>query len=358
VSKVNPSPAALGEYFTNNMPDFRIPRQIQVSYVKFDLSNHLAKATEDLLKMTNLNQAVDAAYTRQGAAFFKDPLGNVLPPDQAKQKIKDDDIKNRARVAAEREANDFIAEVIDVQEKEPKEKDLLERVAASKGFMARTTEPFSEEKGPFGHQAPQFADMAFALSEENPIPTTPVAAEDGFYVIAFKNLIPSRDQPLEAVLPRVTEEYKKMEAFKLSQQDADKFIVLLTNGLAAGKSFGAVAAENNLKAIPLPAFSPSSRQVPGWDPALNLDMIKNVSRGLSAGQHSTFLPMQDGGLVLFVRERQAPDPAGIKTELPEFITQMKSQKMNLAFQDWLLAEVRENLKIPQQAGDNAGSTQQ
>jgi len=346
LAKVTIIPQALGEFFTNNMPDYRLPTQVQVSYVLFDTSNFLAQATAELAALTNLNAALDAAYQRQGPDFYKDAAGQPLSAEAAKAKIKAEQILLTARIQAEKKANDFIKELIDLHDKDPKQKDLLERLASANGLLAKTTAPFSEEMPPAGIQSPNFSQAAFALNSEDPLSTIPLMSEEGAYVIGLKNTIPTRDQTMEAVRERVVQDFKTVESVRLAKSAGDQFLISLTNGLAAGKTFSEIAAESRVVVTPLPPFSLSSKTVPGWDYAINLNMMQRIAQSLTPGKHSMYIPMREGGMVLFLRGRQPVDVSKVAAELPGFLNELRSERMGAAFSDWYQRECQEQLKIP------------
>src|SRR5690242_5103040 len=75
---VQVTPAALGQFYSNNMAAYRIPERVQVGYVKFEMTNHLAEADEQLAKITNLTERLEAFYQQRGPDFFKDADGRSM----------------------------------------------------------------------------------------------------------------------------------------------------------------------------------------------------------------------------------------------------------------------------------------
>src|SRR5437773_960307 len=49
---VEVTPAALGQFYTNNMAQYRVPERVQVGYVKFEITNFLAEADQLLAQET------------------------------------------------------------------------------------------------------------------------------------------------------------------------------------------------------------------------------------------------------------------------------------------------------------------
>src|SRR5436190_490365 len=50
---------AVAQYYLSDTNKYRLSERVQVSYVKFDLTNFAAEATNELAKMTNLDQEVE-----------------------------------------------------------------------------------------------------------------------------------------------------------------------------------------------------------------------------------------------------------------------------------------------------------
>jgi peptidyl-prolyl cis-trans isomerase D len=80
-------PAAVATYYTNHLANYRIPEKLQVSYVKFAVSNYLSVADQELAKNTNMNRLLETTYLQRGTNSFRDTNGLALTPDAAKDKI-------------------------------------------------------------------------------------------------------------------------------------------------------------------------------------------------------------------------------------------------------------------------------
>jgi hypothetical protein len=346
LASVSVTPEALGQYYTNNMPEYRLPIRVQVNYVKFASSNYTAQALEQLNKMTNLNQALDETYERQGAAFFKDSQGNPLPKDLAKSRLKQDEVDRIAHNLARRKANDFLTQLMDESDKS-KSPEILNQLAQKFQVPVGTTAPFDEQSGPRELDVPAtFGRSAFALSAEQPYGSAAIAAEDGFYVLYFKQRFPSEQQSFEKVKDRVEADFKRTEARKLAQQAGEKFAASVTNALAAGKTFEQASQEANVTAVTLPPFSQSTRtlQDPGLDRYLGL--LQNFVPNLAPGKTTPFVPLRDGGAVLFLKSREPINEEKLKSELPAFTAQIRDQETYSAFGEWLQHEITKSINMP------------
>jgi hypothetical protein len=104
----------------------------------------------------------------------------------------------------------------------PNPAETLENFAATKGLKVEVTEPFTQTQGPRSMNVPeQFTRMAFRLSPEEPMVSEPVQGEDAFYIVSYKQKIPSELPPLDVIRDRVVEDYKRSEALTLARQAAN-----------------------------------------------------------------------------------------------------------------------------------------
>src|ERR1041384_937219 len=165
LSRITITPEALATYYTNHQAEYRIPDRRQVSYVKFDMTNFLAEADQQLAQITNLAAVLDQEYIRRGANYYKDTKGNPLPPEEARKKIKEEERDQLALLAARKRANTFLNTLFQEAEKENKKSvstEDFEKFAASSNFVIRVTPPFDERAGPADLKVPTtFERIAF-----------------------------------------------------------------------------------------------------------------------------------------------------------------------------------------------------
>lgn len=337
---VQVTPEGLGQYFTNFMSQYRIPERVQVAYVKFPATNHLAEADQQLAQVTNLTQRLEAIYQQQGAEFYQDAEGKPLAHDAALEKIKEQSRQEIALGAARKKAQEFMEQLYDLYQKQPKQLDNLEKMAAATGNLSAVTEPFTGQEGPRELKVPAtFAQAAFRLSAAEPMATEPVVAEDGVYVIALKKRIPSEVPSLDAVRDRVTADFRRREALEAAHKAGQAFYNQLTNGLAQGKTFQAVCLEANVITYKLPPVSLTTKSLPKeWEGKIDLSLIKDVAATLSPGQTSPFEPTRDGGLILNLVSRLPADETRMKSELPAFTENLRAQRHQEALNSWYVKE--------------------
>ena len=71
LASVTVPPDALSQFYSNRLAVYRLPDRVQVSYVRFDLTNYLAAANQELARMTNLDLQIEEAYRQRGTNFLR-----------------------------------------------------------------------------------------------------------------------------------------------------------------------------------------------------------------------------------------------------------------------------------------------
>src|SRR5205823_8650381 len=100
------TPEILGQFYTNQMANYRVPPRRQVAYVRFPYTNYFAKVEKE---NTNLNERVEAAYKQLGTNALQD----AKTPEEAKGKIRDQMMRMAAAGPARNDANQFALPLFD-----------------------------------------------------------------------------------------------------------------------------------------------------------------------------------------------------------------------------------------------------
>ena len=326
----------LSLFYTNQMARYRIPERIQISYVKFDLTNYWDAADAELARQTNLNQIVDSIYEQRGTNYYHD-----VTPEQARIQIHDELRKNAAFVAARKQAIELAGNLFD---QTPLRAELLETWATEKGLTLNTTAPFDREHGPTDLDvAPAFANAAFALREDEAL-AGPLQGNDGVYLIALAGRLPSEIPPLESIREQVVSDYGMVQAVNLAHQTGATFHETLTNGLAEGKKFSAICLEAGLNPIALPHFSRSTRSLPELDTLISLPLLADVAFRVPDGQASAFVPTGFGGFIVYVQSRLPADEQKLQSEMPAFLALLRQTGQSEAFNNWFMREANLGLR--------------
>ena len=341
LDKVTATPEAILAFYTNSLPNYRIPERVQVSYVKFDFTNFLAEAEKELAKMTNLNQQVEEAYRQNPTNLLRELKVQSL--EEAKEKYRELSRKRLEAPRALEKARELGRELYDRYEKEPRA-DVLQVVAKEKGLPIQITAPFDLKNGPKELEVgPSFAEAAFALTPTNEPFSRPLPGDDAIYIIGFEKLIPGEVPPLEQVREKVTADYKYREAVTQARAAGAEFAQKLNTGLAAGKTFAAVCEEAKVKPVELPPFSISTRSMTNIEDIISLDArggLKDLAFSTPPGKVSQFQMTRDGGLILHVKSKLPLDQEKLSKELPAFVNYVRQSRQNEAFNMWFNREAK------------------
>jgi hypothetical protein len=363
LARVQATPEAISEFWSNRMALYRIPERVQVSYVKFDLTNFVAEADQQMAKMTNLEDRIEAVYQQRGTNYYKE----AKSPEDAKAKIRGEARKEFMATAARARANAFATELFN-RELRPES---LATLATESNLTVRVSAPFDLETGPKDLDVgPSFAKTAFSLSPTNEPFAGPLAGEDAIYVIAYNKRIPSEVPTLDQVRERVVADYKYGQALNQARQAGQAFYQTLTNGLAQGKTFSALCAEAKFKPLEVPPFSLSTRSLPDIEEQVSLNLLQQLAFSSPPGTVGYFQPgtsadlifnvhgvrpvrpnafgaprtASDGGVILYVRAMLPIDETKMQTELAAFTNAVRQGRQNDAFQAWFRKEADRGLR--------------
>jgi hypothetical protein len=334
---VTATPEAVSQFYTNQMARYRLPDRVQVSYVKFAISNFLVEATKQFNELTNLNEIIDAKYQQLGTNFFAE----AKTPEEKKGKIREVLFKNQMLFNARKKANEFATVVFAV---EPMRTENLESLAKDKGLTVQVSQPFDKEDGPKDLEvAADFVKAAFGLTSSEPF-AGPLTGNDGVYVIALKQQLPSENPPFEIVRDQVTHDYQFAQAVLLARMAGDEFHSTLTNGLTSGKSFTAICTEAKLHPVLPPPLSLSTRSLTNVESHVSLYQFKQAVFSTPPGKASVFTPTADGGFMVFVQSKLPLDETKLKADLPGFMNSVRQTRQNEAFNEWFRREADRGLR--------------
>ena len=240
---------------------------------------------------------------------------------------------------SQQKAYEFATELLEI---EPVNMANLATLAGKKGLKVFETEPFSALDGPKGIKNPaQFSQQAFGLNREQPFGAEPVQTGDDYYVLGFKNRLPSVPQPFETVKDKVQEDYIHYRAAQLAREAGNKFAGAVTNGLAAGKKFIDIAKAEKVNVLNLSAFGRSASSIPDLETyRISPFQYRSAAFAHKAGESSGFISSGESGFVLYVDKFLPADETKMKTELKEYLDSMRSRQANIAFNEWVSSQIQ------------------
>ncbi len=336
VSQAAVTPAVVAQFYTNYLAQYRLPDRVQVNYVEFNLTNFLAQAKAEWAK-TNLEENVNATFQQYGMGEFPD----AKTPDEAKAKIREARIRERALADARAQANDFATAVFNLN---PLRADNLATAAKQKGLTVRLTAPFASLYGPDEFTAPPaFTKAAFALTSEDPL-AGPILGPTGVYVIALAKQLPSEIPSLDQIRDRVTLDYRTMQATMIAQRVGTNVAPALAGQLMAGHSFASACIAAGLQPETLPPFSLSTQELPELGDRLKLNEFLRIVANIPAGHASPFLETEDGGFIVYVQSRLPVDQTAMSADLPQFTARLRGARETEVFNQWIQTEANRQLR--------------
>ncbi len=336
LAQVTVTPAALTDFYQKNMAAYREPEQVQVNYVAFEASNYLAQAKAEWGK-TNFEETVEATYRQYGATEFAD----AKTPEEAKAKIRDVLIRNRALADASKQAKEFATTLFAI---DPPKSENLATLAKQKKLTVRTTAPFNAAYGPEDINVPAtFTKAAFKMSADEPL-AGPIGGTDAAYVIALAKRLPSSIPLIDQIRDRVTQDFKSRSATLLAQSAGTNFHASAKVQMALGKTFAQIALAAGQTPQFLSPFSLSSQDVPEAGSRAEINQLKQAAFTTAPGQIANFMATGDGGFVLFAQSLLPINQQKKNTELPQFTQQVRRGRSNEAFNRWLQAEANRELR--------------
>ena len=351
LASVKPTPEQIGQFYTNQMARYRLPERIQVNYVVFPLSNHLAEAVQKLNEITNLNEILETVYIERGGTnFYKD----AKSPEEAKQKILKDEQDNQALELAGKKAVEFATMLYT---NEPMRPENLAALAKAQGLTPFVSPPFSRDEPPTGLDVrADFVRAAYALTDDEPFSQT-LVGNDGVYLISLNKRLPTEIPALDTIRDQVTQDFRFNEAVMLARKAAMDFATTATN-INSAPAFTAACAVAKVKPVTLPPFSLSTRSLETVEAHVRLSDFKQAAFTTAPGQMSQLQFSLDGAYAVFVQGKLPLDEAKLATSMPAFERSARQNRRAEAFNAWFNAEfnkVRSTIPFFQQQAQASGA---
>ena len=209
------------------------------------------------------------------------------------------------------------------------EGDDLSHVAESQGLSLMTTSFFARTSGPAQgiKNKKKFADAAFELADKDVSEIQDLG--DGYYILQVIESLPASIPDLDAVLERVRKDFVKAQ----QEEKALKAAEDLLDALKAGATLEEAAAKRELTINTTGPFKRSDA-IPqiGYEREIS-EAAFQLTAAASLG--SKAYKAKKGYVVIRLRERKSPDPAGFADEKENIMQTLLQQKQNRTFNAWL-----------------------
>jgi hypothetical protein len=343
LSQVSNAPGEVESFYTNELDHYVIPDRVVISYVKFDASNYLAAAR---METTNLDQNVEDYLKEAGTNL---PEG-ASTPAEARVKIRDRILLNVSLQDAARAANALVEDL----DKAGAHGDAIDAAGKRLGLTVHTTAPF-DKSGPTNLTVPAaFVQAAFTLSDETPFSSI-VPAEDGIYVLAFRQRIPSSTPAFKDVEAKVTADLRDDKAHQLALDAASAFDktvedqLNVNNGITLPKDFPTIAADNGMTLEPLPPLALTTTNLPkSLEERVGLSTLRSAALNTPIGTASKAVPAPGGAFVVYVEKAIPLDETKLKTDLPRVLENMRDARAYEAYQNWMNLEINREPDLAKQ----------
>ncbi|HXY59983.1 MAG TPA: peptidylprolyl isomerase [Chthoniobacterales bacterium] len=298
-----------------------------------DLLNQVQVKDDDIKKFYDAHKADFKTEEKR-----KVELVHLALTDEQK-KLKDKERIDALQKLADR-ANDF-------------SQALLEKGADFHQVAAKFQLPV-ETTGEFTGSAPdpklngdaQLSRAAFGLTQQEPN-SDPIQGADGFVIMHLAGTVDSRPLTLDEAKPKIVDAIKNGQAREMAQAKGRKAAETLRNGLKAGQPLGFTLEQAGVKAEKVEPFAigddlePKNPDQKKNEPQ-GMILIKNLTGDLSPGEVSDFTPWVDGGLIVIMDKREAPDPAKYQQAKANFAERYLATAREWVFTEWLRDRQRES----------------
>ncbi|HEY3913699.1 MAG TPA: SurA N-terminal domain-containing protein [Verrucomicrobiae bacterium] len=353
-ASVKPTDKDLEDFYSKHQADYRLPDRIQVNYVFFAASNYYTQVDKNI--STNLAERIDQAYLQAGPQAFKDANGKQLSAEDAKTEIKRKLRNYDALIDARKDANALLNDLsANHDDQHPFTKDDLRQLAKAKNLTVQTSEAFDEKTGSKDiNVLPRTLHTLFSLREHDPddkeqsllYAPSPLIGDDGIYVVGLEKQIPSELQTLAQVRGAVEQDYREDKAIELAKKAGEDFATAAQLGFAQGKTFDAICASEFVRPETLPAFTLNTPSIEQITNRTEFVQFQEVAFNQLTGHASRFIPTDDGGYVLYVKERLPVDEAKLREELPTYLGKMREQRQIAAFEEWFGRQMQLHMVPP------------
>jgi len=213
----------------------------------------------------------------------------------------------------------------------------FDAVAAQFNLTVDQTGEFSQAKPDAKLSGnPTVVAEAFRLTPNDPN-SDAVQTQSGFYVLHLENVNPARLLTFEEVSATLKEALKNERAREALALKGNDIHNKIEAAMKAGKSFADAAKDAGVKVENFPTFSLAdlSEKLSDLLKKAESTPIIQKSMELSVGQLSELVPVQDGGVLVYVDKRTPVSDDKFEKEKDSLTQNFTRSKQTLAFREWL-----------------------
>ena len=329
-----------------NVPEGEIRSNFEKAYAKMDVSLVRFRSEDSAKDVTVTEDEIAKYYETQKAQLNSDEKRKVKLVEfgltEEQKKLTGKQRVDVLQKLADR-ANEF-TEALQVQGAD------FDQVAAKFQRPPKETAEFTKESpDPLLAGTPTLVTAAFALTKEAPN-SEAIQAPDGFEVIHLLQVEPARPLTLEEARPKIVEALKKRNTQQMVAMKAAGVASKLREELQSGKPLAEAATAAGATLEKIPTFALVDEPPPGASPAASpepknenpeMPYIKRAASDLKAGEVSSFVSTQEGGLLVILEKREALAPAEYEKSRANLESQAMENQSQVVFYEWLRERRRE-----------------
>jgi hypothetical protein len=213
------------------------------------------------------------------------------------------------------------------------------RQAVEQAGLSWQSTPWLNQQEPLlGGKTPslELTKLAFTLSPEAPV-SDYQKIENGFIVLHLVETQAASPLPFAKVRSEVEQLYLTQKLNELIEIKGKKLARDLQDSLASGKSWEQAVADQGLKPLTLPTFSPAkSSDLKVSQP----DAVRFWAQRLKVGAVSEFSRTSTGGMVLYLADRKVSEDPNQPQALEGLSAQLQQQRRYQILEEWISARMK------------------
>ena len=292
-----------------------------------DLTKDVKVSDDDIKKYYEAHQSELKTEEKRKVEFVR------LELTEEQKKLKDRERIDALQKLADR-ANDFSQALLE------KNAD-FKQVAAKFGLPVESTGEFTPAApDPKFKSDPQLTQSAFRLTPQE-ANSDPIQVNNGYAVLHLAGVVEARPMSLEEAKPKITDSIKNERSREMAMAKGRKAAETLREGLKNKQPLqftleqaGGLKAEK-LEPFTLADDAETQNSAKPKDESVEMMVVKNLAAQLPPGGVSDFSPSIDGGLIVLVDKREAPDPAKYQEAKAKFEERYLKTAREYVFMEWL-----------------------
>jgi len=304
--------------------------EVSASMIRFDKASYLSQVKPTEIDLKNYHEAHKSDYAKPEERTVEYVKFEITPEEQ---KLKGKELED-ALYNAGKKAFDFSTNFTQGGDKAIPD---FDSVASQAGLsISRGTVVHSPDgtKDPVLSQ-PDVNSAALTLTKVQPL-SDYIKLPTGYVILHLVDIHPAEPLPYEAVKQKVREDYISDHAEIFMREDAIAQRTKLESLLSQHKTWEQAAAELKLKTVAVPPFVPGPHSEPKIPEA---SLVAMMAPQMTVNTISGFEPTPEGGVLLYLEKRTAPDEKVRARFFPLLKQDIVGMKQKQLVTEWLITRM-------------------